>query len=179
MGKYRAAKRYANSLLSLALEKKVEDKVTEDMEMFKAVTQENRDFEFFLKSPVVSADKKAETLKKIFDGKINSLTSDSLDLICKNGRADHLSIITDQYLELYKESKNILVAEVTSAAPMDKSLENSLKSKISENHSGDIEMNNKVKPDLIGGFILKIKDRQVDVSVSRKLNDLKKVFNAN
>ena len=40
-----------------------------------------------------------------------------------------------------------------------------------------MELVEKVNPELIGGFILRVGDNQVDNSVSRQLAELKKNFN--
>ena len=41
------------------------------------------------------------------------------------------------------------------------------------------EIDNKINPDLIGGFILRVGDKQVDSSIRSKLNRLKKEFDIN
>lgn len=175
----RVASRYASSLLDLALEQKKEDAVASDMEMLLKTIDESQDFEVFLSSPVVEASKKVDIITAIFKGKVEELSLKFFVLIAKNRREGILGTIAQQYIDQYKTHKNILVADVISAAKIDAKIESSLKEKIKAIHKGEIEMRNQVDPDLIGGFILRIGDRQVDASIARKLNDLKKVFNAN
>lgn len=175
----RVANRYADSLLDLAIEKKNEDKVAADIKLLQETIQNNRDFAVMLQSPVVPDAKKAEILSLVFKGKVQDITINFFNLIVNNGRSKILSLIATQFEHLYKTNKNILVTEVISATKMDKTLEKELRAKIGTIHKGEIEMKQTVDASLIGGFILRIGDRQVDTSISRKLKDLKKVFSEN
>ena len=175
----RVANRYASSLLDLALEQKKEDAVASDMEMLLKTIDESHDFEVFLSSPVIDASKKVDVITSIFKGKVDELSLNFLTLIAKKRREGVIAMIAQEYINQFKAHKNILVADVISAAKIDAKIESSLKEKIKVIHNGEIEMRNQVDPELIGGFILRIGDQQVDASIARKLNDLKKVFNAN
>lgn len=175
----RVASRYASSLLDLALEQKKEDAIAQDMETILKTIEDSHDFEVFLASPVVPASKKASILADIFKDKVDDLTLRYLDLVAKSRRENILEVLAKEFISQYKAHKNILVAEVISAAKIDATIEKSLKEKIRAIHSGEIEMKNQVDESLIGGFILRIGDQQVDASIARKLSDLKKVFNAN
>ena len=42
------------------------------------------------------------------------------------------------------------------------------------NHKGEVELIENVDSKLIGGFIVKIGDKQIDASVARKFKDLRK-----
>jgi len=44
---------------------------------------------------------------------------------------------------------------------------------------GEVILSAQVDPELIGGFILKVGDKQFDTSLSSKLNKLKKEFENN
>ena len=43
----------------------------------------------------------------------------------------------------------------------------------------EIILNEKVDPELIGGFVARLDDKQIDASISRKLEDIKKELNEN
>ena len=71
MSQQTVAFRYAKSLLDLAKEKNVEDKVYEDMKLFNQVCDDNHDFYLLLKSPIVAHHDKLTILQKIFTGKVD------------------------------------------------------------------------------------------------------------
>ena len=83
MSQQTVAYRYAKSLLDLAIEKKVEDKVYEDMKLFNQVCDDNHQFYLLLKSPIVSHFDKLTILQKIFTGKVDAASMSIFEIITK------------------------------------------------------------------------------------------------
>ncbi|MFM7822880.1 MAG: FoF1 ATP synthase subunit delta, partial [Bacteroidota bacterium] len=83
------------------------------------------------------------------------------------------------FLELYDIFKGRQVATLTTAVPADDALRNQMLELIAKNSSDQIVLKEKVDPSIIGGFILRWGDRQVDTSVARKLHALKQDFKDN
>ena len=92
-----------------------------------------------------------------------------------------LKQIATQFNEIYDKSNNVRTAEVITATELNDGLVqeilNKAKSTMGENFTYKIE--NKINPDLIGGFILRVGDKQIDTSVRSRLNKLKKEFEIN
>ena len=70
--------------------------------------------------------------------------------------------------------EEIIDATTTSAAALDTSTKKKIEELIKSQMNGDVEIIEKIDPNTIGGFILKVGDVQIDKSVSRQLNDIKK-----
>lgn len=170
------ASRYAKSLLDLAVETKQLDEVIKDMRLVKKVCSENSDFVSMLKSPVLKVDKKQAIFKAIFEGKISKTTLSFLNLIAVKTREAYIPEIANEVEEQFKIRKNITTAKVTTAIGLDEKLRKQILDIVKQNATGEIELVEKVDPSLIGGFVLNIDDKQVDQSVKRKLNDLRKNF---
>lgn len=170
------ASRYAKSLIDLAVETKQLDEVIKDMRLVKKVCSENSDFITMLQSPVIKTDKKQAIFKAVFEGKISKTSLAFLNLIAVKMREAYIPEIAASVDEQYKIRKNITTAKVTSAISLDEKLRKQVLSIVKQNATGEIELVEKVDPSLIGGFILTIDDKQVDQSVKRKLNDLRKNF---
>ena len=73
MSDYRVASRYAKSLLSLAIEQKIEDELLRDLTLIGDTCASSRDLIITLKNPIVKYDKKLSILKRLFEGKVNAL----------------------------------------------------------------------------------------------------------
>lgn len=71
------------------------------------------------------------------------------------------------------------MATLTTAVPADDALRKQMLELIAKNSSDQIVLKEKVDPSIIGGFILRWGDRQVDTSVVRKLHALKQDFKSN
>lgn len=167
------ATRYAKSLIDLATEANSLEAVNTDMKTVAKVSAENRDFNLFLKSPVIKTDKKIEVLKSIFEGKISALSLSFLTLIASKHREAFLPAIASAFDEQYKVGKNIFTAVVTSATGLDAATKEKVKDLVRSQMKGEVELIEKIDPATIGGFILKIGDRQIDRTVARQLSNLR------
>lgn len=171
----KVAKRYAKSLLDFALEQKKLEEVKEDMSLIANTTRRSKDLLHMLKSPVIKTDKKINILGKIFAGQIGSITLNFITIIARKHRESIIPDIAHSFGQLYREHKGIIQAEITSAVPLDA---DSRKKAIAfiQKLSDNVELKEKVNPDLIGGFIIRVGDKQYDESISSRINDLKRAF---
>lgn len=168
------ATRYAKSLMELAVETNQLDAVRNDMKAIKQVCDENREFGLFLDSPVIKTDKKVSVLTAVFKGKISDITLSFLNLIATKHRESLISEIATAFDDQYKANKNILTAVVTSARGLDASTREKVMDLLKAQSKGEVELIEKTDADTIGGFILKIGDRQIDRTVARQLSNMKK-----
>lgn len=171
----RAAIRYAKAVLSLASDQDSASLVDKDMKLIANAIAENDDLNRLLKSAVIKSDIKKDILNKLFP-KLNDLSTKLFDLLVTNKRIDILGDVALKYSLLFDELSGKEKAFVTTALPMDKSLESKVLKKIKELTSKTIELENIVDDSIIGGFILRIGDQQYNASVANNLNKLKKEF---
>lgn len=174
-----AARRYAKSLIGLAKEKNVLEDIFNDMSLIKNTVSINKDLQLLLKSPVVNTDKKQDILSAIFKGNLNKLSSLFLQLISSKKRESLIQQIANSFIDQYKVLNNIVTAEVTTAIELDKNKINNIVSLYKQEKGNSFEIIEKVNPEIIGGFILRVGDRQIDTSISKEIRELKKAFNEN
>lgn len=168
----KAASRYAKALLELAIENNMVDQVAADMKYLAEVSEETREFKVFLNSPVVKSDKKIDVLNEIF-GQFEALTRGFVNLVTKNRRESLLPEIARSFDVQVKEHKGIVPVTLISAVKLDEGTKVQILSKLSGMVKGEFEVTEKIDANLIGGFVLRMGDTQIDASVSRQLNDLK------
>lgn len=166
----KSASRYAKALLELAIEQNKVDLVLKDMEFFVDSGNNNYDLLVFLKSPVIKAEKKLSVLNELYSH-FDSLSKSFIQLITKNGREAILVEIASSFIYLVKEYKGIVSVVLISATELTKTSKEKILSKIKV--SGTIELTEEIDPTLIGGFIIRIGDVQVDASVNSQLKKLK------
>ncbi len=176
----RIASRYAKSLIELATERGELDKVREDIKYFNQVA-EVKDFALLLKSPIIKADKKAKIFDSIFMGKVGELTKAFFDIIVKKGREPYLADIARAFVDQYKTQKRISSVTLTTAAPVSDGLVASIKQKLIEGKQvhPNIELETKIDPALLGGYVLEFDNKLYDASVAHKLEILRKEFDKN
>ena len=168
----KSASRYAQALLDLAIEQNKVDTVAADMNYMATLCAENPDLENMLQSPVVKADKKISVLNAIFD-QFDKLTNLFVELIVKNGREAYLSQIASSFDVLLKAHQGIVPVTLISAQKLDDKVKNEIVSKVQASVKGTVELTEKIDTDLIGGFIVRMGDNQIDASVASQINKLK------
>lgn len=180
MSEFRAAIRYAKSLLELAEEKGVLEEVHNDMQEFDQLCKQSREFELMLKNPVIKNDKKIAILKEIFKGKVSNMTMEIFNLISKKNREAILPVIAREFHKQYNVLKGIEVAKVTTAVALNEDLKDQMAALVRKISDKDkVELTEIVDPDIIGGYILKVGDRQIDDSLKSKLKALELKFSQN
>lgn len=176
----RLATRYAKALLDLAVEKGQLEEVYADMQWFKAVCKSNPDFVNLLRSPIITADVKKKIIDAITAGKLNELTTAFMKLLTTKGRESNLPEISLAFIDAYKINKNIHTVKLTTATPVTDAMKEAIVNQV-KNSAGfeNIELEEKVDADLIGGFVLQIGDKLVDASVAYDLKAIAKQFENN
>jgi len=174
MSDYRVASRYAKALFDLSLELKKVDKVYEDMVLVEKVCHENKALVTTLKNPIVRSDYKQRVLLHIFQKKVDESTSAYFRLICKKNRAQILQDSSKVFVALYQDYMGIVQSSITTATSLSEASRKEFESIIAKSTGKKVELEEKTDPSLIGGYILRIGDRQVDDSIKTKLNELKR-----
>jgi F-type H+-transporting ATPase subunit delta len=173
MSESTVAIRYAQSLFGLAEEKKVVEEVYNDMLLFKQVAEENRPLMLALKSPVVRHEKKIAVLKALFEKRVNPVSYTIFEIVTKKNREGILYAIADEFVKLYDISKGIVVAHVSSAVALSDELRQAVSQTVANSTGKTVQLSEKIDERLIGGFVLRVGDRQIDASIRKRLSDLK------
>lgn len=174
----RAAIRYAKAVISLATDQKKADSVNNDMKLMANTITENIELAEMLNNAVVKSEDKKAVLLAVFP-KLNKISTDLFDVLISNKRVDILYDIAIHYSILFDTLKGKEVAKVTTAIPMTEALEAKVLTKVKELTNKEIVLENIVDENILGGFILRVGDKQYNASVSNKLNKLKREFTLN
>ena len=168
----KVATRYAKSLLELAIEQDKIDSILGDMNFLLTTNNETREFERLIASPIVNTDKKIEIFEKVFE-QFEDISMSFVKLITENRRESHLPAIAQSFSDQVKEFKGIVPMTITSAVPLDSSTREKIVAKIQASVKGQLEIEEKIDESLIGGFVVRMGDMQIDASVSNQFNNLK------
>lgn len=168
-----AAKRYAKSLLSLALEQGSLDSVHDDMLLVNQVISDSKELRVMLSSPIIKTEKKIAILSEIFKGKVTELSGKFIGLSAEKGREALLPAIASAFESAYRAHKNISTVEVTSAIALSEEQKKKILELAAKQGVENAEVVERVDPSLIGGFVMRMGDRQIDASISNKINTLK------
>jgi len=176
----RLAGRYAKSLIDLAKEKNALEATYKDMLFLQELTKSSPDFVSLLRSPVIKADKKIKIVDAITKGRISEITAAFNRLLIEKGRESNLPEVITAFIQQYKHFKEIFPVKLTTAVPVSNELKQQIIQKVKEQTGlKNIELNEEVNEDIIGGFKLELGDTLVDASISYDLNKVKSQFHNN
>ena len=165
--------RYAKAILELAHSKNVANEVASDMKDISATIANNKELSTFIVNPTVKVEVKESALLEVFANS-NAVTKGLFHLLFENKRFEILHEIANEYSNLNDEANGIQVAQVTTAIALDTDLEAKVLAKIATFSDKKITIENIIDPSIIGGFILRIGDKQYNASVANKLQELKR-----
>lgn len=175
MSDIRVAQRYAKSLLELATSQGVQEAVLADVNLYLGTVAANPELALAMNSPVINHDKKLAVLRSLFGNKMNGLTIHLFEMVTRKHREAVLAQIARQYVVLYNQTQGIVEAMVSTAVFLDDSLRQRMIAQVAQiSGSTKVVLEEKIDPALIGGYILRVGDRQIDESLSGKLSSLKR-----
>ncbi len=180
MADQRVAARYAKSLLDLGQEQGTLEKVKQDMDLLGQVVGDSRELRLLLRNPIVKHDKKLAILTAIFGGKVSDLTMRFFTLLTQKNRESALEGVATEFHVQYNALRGIQTAEVTSAVPLTPALRAQMRQEVMrQTGRPEVELAEKVDPDLIGGFVLRVGDVQLDDSVRSSLRKMRTALQEN
>lgn len=173
MNESKISVRYSRALFQSALDKKILDKVSNDMQYLAEVCR-MPEFREFLHSPIVGPEIKSETFHDIFAKDVEEITMSLIDLVIRNGRELYLPAIARVFNTNTLKHKGITECALTTAVKVSPALRDKISAVISSTMGTKIKMEEKISSDILGGFILRIDDQYIDASVTSKLRKIKK-----
>src|SRR5690606_18663042 len=129
-----------------------------------------------LANPIIKLDKKQNILKAIFEGKVSPEVSSFFNIMVRKGRGNIIFDTTLEFVRQYNELKVIVKAEVISVQPLYSRNIQFLGNKIADQINASVVLINWVVSSVIGGFIIKVLDRQLDYSDDCKLRKVERHF---
>jgi F-type H+-transporting ATPase subunit delta len=179
MSEIRVASRYAKSVIDLAEEKGILESVYQDMLLFQNTCDNSMELRLMLRNPIINHSVKLSVLRRVFEGKVNPLTLAFFEILTKKHRESSLYAIAKEFHYQYNEKMLIESAIITTPFELTEELRQRFKEEASRISGKKVELKEKINPELIGGFILQVRDRQVDTSIGSRLKELRIKFSEN
>jgi F-type H+-transporting ATPase subunit delta len=174
MADQQVAARYAKSLLDLAQEQGNLATIKQDMDLLANTMAGSRDLRLLLRNPIVKHDKKLSILNAVFQGKVSGLLLRFFQIVTSKNREATLEHIGDEFLKQYNAMMGVQVAEVISATPLTPAARAEIEQMVKQQTGlTQVSLTEKVDASLIGGFVLRVGDQQIDDSVRGGLRRLR------
>lgn len=170
--------RYATALLRYCTEEGDSQKVCSQALTLEKAFKELPALRQIMKDPAaVSNDEKLSLMESaIGEETMARSLKNFLSLVLRQGRIGDIRFILHDFVDKYFRSRNIRFAKMVTAVEPDPSLVEKIKSLAKEKLGGEILIESKVDPSIIGGIIFTVDDIRVDSCVKTQLQELAKEF---
>lgn len=179
MQDYRININYAKALFLLAADAQMQDQVAQDARLVNVVCSENHELNVVFSNPVIKEAKKIAIITDLFQNHVSKLTMVFLQFVVRKKRSVNLKGITTAYLDLYRESKNVILSKFTSVEAMGEESMELVKKIVAEYTGKDVELDVCQDARLKGGFTLEFDNNMYDASLRTRFLCLRRAFEEN
>ena len=165
--------RYAKAFFQTAKEKNLLGELKSDIEDIFSICINSPEFIGLLNSPVVKTKQKSELITRIFKNQVHDLTLNFMVLVTENKREAEIPGICRNFLELTRKDQNIKTATLITATEINSETIEKIRKIIEKETGAGIELSTRINPELIGGMILRVDDKQYDASVATQLKKIR------
>lgn len=174
MIRYQVAGRYSMALFKAPCTPEMLEKRLQILEEIEKYIDQNPKFSLYLYAPEIAMEEKEAFLQKILRDEIDPLLMKFIFFLIKRKRLECIDEINMKYRQQVSKFLGILNVNVISAIPLGDSEKEALKLKIERINPGKkIVFKEKVDPEIIGGLIVVIDHRIIDLSVKNTLAQMK------
>lgn len=135
-----------------------------------------------LSTPTLTAEDKSAIVAELKkqSGSNSETVSNFLSALAENNRLGLLKGVCEKFGDIISAAKGELELIVTSAQALDNKTLNRLEAAVSKSpyvgQGKKLKVTNNVNPDIIGGLVVEVGDRTIDLSVSAKIAKMNKLL---
>jgi len=175
----KAAMPYAEALFESSQLMQLVEKTRHDLNLISATIKQSSNLESFLMNPLIIIDAKKNVLKNLFVDQVGTHVLNFLFILIERRRINLLSSIVHYYLTLVNQLDLVTLVTVYTVVPLNEEQKQALKEKLQTiTNSKAVQLIIDIKPDLIGGFIIKIGSKIIDMSIYGQLSQIASYLNS-
>lgn len=165
---------YAESLLALANEAGQADEIGRELADLKELWRREPAFADLMRSAAIDYDARREAIRKAFGGgRVSPLVLNMMLVLNDKRRAMILPWVCDAFrrkLDVQHGREDVFV---TTATPLSEAQRESIRSQVKRLSGREAILVEKVDPEVLGGITIQVGDRLYDMTVRRRLRDLR------
>ena len=169
---------YAHALYDVAAQQGHVQEAEEELLALEGMLHAEPRFQRFLETPTVPLPQKRMVVREILRS-FHQPVVNFLCLLVDHQRLGLLKMIIDEYHELANMAQGIAELHMEAARALDPGELQQLTAVLAGQMRRRVVIRQRVRPELLGGFVLRRGDRQWDSSVSRRIHRLVRRMEAN
>jgi len=170
------ASAYARTLFELATLSDSVDDTDRGLVSAADAVRGSLDLRAALTDASVPAETKRGVLRDIFGEAVTPEALAFVTLLVERGHTELLGDVARTFGEIAEKERGIVVAEVTTAVPLDDALRASLTEKLIASLGRPVSLRETVDASILGGVVIKVAGRVLDGSVASQLEDMRRAL---
>ena len=168
------ARNYAETLFELARRNESIQEYGDALGMVAGLLEDDSRFRTFVETPRIDDENKKDVIRKVFRDKAPKQVMNFVLITIDKRRQTLLREISAEYLLLLDDHLGREHVEVTVARPLDDTTANVVSEQLSKMLGRQAIPHIRVKPEILGGLIIRTGDMIYDGSVRRRLEGLRR-----
>ena len=166
------ARRYAQAVLDLARQDNSLDKWLSDLQALSSMFGSDQAVAA-LSNPKLTQAEQVAMVGRLIPKEVGPLAKNLLLMLARRQRLELLPRILELFQAMYNKEKGIVVADITTAVPLDEAHQRRVAQQIAQLTGGkQVQLRLHTDPNILGGMIARIGDELLDASVATRLATL-------
>lgn len=179
MENYRINFNYAKALFLVASDTGQLDAVNGDMRLVADTCADNRILSTVFANPVIPEHRKTAVLRDLFGERVGKVSMMFMEFIVRKRRTVNLRGIADAFVQLYRDSKGIVLSHLVTATPVGDDIKEAVCRKVGDFTNKEVELVTEVDPSILGGMSITFDGNMYDARLSTAVAELRKEFSKN
>lgn len=166
---------YANALYSASVQESSVSQAFQGLTSVNDLIEKDEKVREYLSNPALTKSDRAIVIDTIASSlKLDKSLVNFLTVLSENNRLSQFKSIYENFSLLNDAHEGIVEAKVTSAKPLDSKILKRLQAAIGKSsfitdEGKTLKLNNIVNPEVLGGLVVEVGDKTVDLSISAKV----------
>jgi len=169
---------YAQAVFNVARAENMVDQVEDELRQLKDDITNNLELKKNLTDPSIENYEKIKVMLEILGDDGSKAIKSFAAMMVILDAIDSFEQTYKDFVELANQLKRQVSIEVISVIELDKEILNEIKEHVDKKTGLDVRIKNVLDKDIIGGIVIKIGDKVIDLSIKDKLEDLKNKLKA-
>lgn len=166
------ARVYSDAMFELAGKSGQAESLLEELQELTQKLDEDANLQQFLTDPLLDADRREQSLERIFRGKASDLLVDALQVLNRKRRLALLPAVAKTFRESFNAGRNEVEVHLTSAVPLQDEQRAQVRQAVEKKMGSKAQLIETVNESLIGGMVVQIGDRKADATIVSRLRTL-------
>ena len=167
---------YGEALYALAVEENASAQIMEELSVLTLSFHAEPDFIRLLGTPNLSVQERLTILDDSFRGKVQPYVLNFLKILTEKGYMRHFFDCCKAYEESYNRDNGILPVTAITAVSLNPAQAEKLTAKLCQITGKQVKLHNRVDPEVLGGVRLTYDGKQLDDTVSHRLDAIRNVL---